>query len=666
MKMVIQIGISGTLRDDRERQKNEKKLREMQIIVDQNPASIVITDIQGNIEYVNPKFEEITGYTLKEVVGQNPKILKTDYHNDEFYDDLWNTITTGKVWKGEFYNKKKNGEFYWESAVISPVLDEAGNIMQFLAIKDDITLLKESQAKYKAITTTANDAIIMINSSDKIFMWNPAAEKIFGYKFEEVLGKNLHKIIAPDIYYQQFREGFKHFVSTGKGNAIGKTLELMGLKKDGTEFPVELSLSAVKLKNEWNAIGIIRDISERKKAEEQIIKGRDKAHLYLDISGVFFVEIDKDGKVVLINKKGCEILGYNENEIIGKNWFDNFIPKRLVNEMKAISKKLLVDNIDAPEYYENPILTKEGEERLISWHNTTLKNSKGEITGHLSSGIDITERKIMEEELKKHLENLAVQNEMIEEQAFKLNETLEKLYKSEEELKGLNATKDKFFSIIAHDLKNPIGASKQLMDIMVDDYDDLDENEKKEIINEIASATDNTYELLLQLLDWSRSQRGIIDFNPEKIDVNYIAKNNIELLKTAADNKEISLINNLNTNTFVNADPNMLTTIFRNLLSNAIKFTPNNGRITISSRVSSQDNFIELSVSDTGVGISEENINRLFKLDTGNSTLGTNNEKGTGLGLILVKEFVEKHGGKIWVESEEGKGSKFIFTMPKV
>lgn len=659
------IGTVGTLRDDRERQKVEHELRKMQIAVEQNPASIVITDINGNIEYVNHKFEEITGYSFEEVIGKNPNILKTDYHSDEFYKELWETISSGEIWTGEFYNKKKNGEFYWESVIISPIIDQDGNIKEYLAIKEDISALKDSQAKYKGIVTAAHDAIVLMNNAGNTYMWNPAAEKMFGYSKDEILGKDLHQIIVPEKYLNTFKQAFVHFKSTGKGNAIGKTLELDGLKKDGTEFPCELTLSSIKLQGKWNAIGIIRDISERKKKEDQIKNERDKAQLYLDISGVFFVEIDNYGTIVLINKKGCELLGFNRDDIIGKNWFDDFIPKQISDNIKSAINESIDSGKDFDEYLENPVITSNGEERLISWHNSTLKNIQGEITGFLSAGMDITDMKMMEEDLKKHLDDLAIQNQMVEEQGFKINQANEQLLVSQEELKELNATKDKFFSIIAHDLKNPIGASKQLMDIIADDYDDLEETERKEIINEIAKATNNTYELLLQLLDWSRSQRGKIDFNPDKIDASYITKNNIDLFKTAANNKEITLVNDIPVNTFVYADANMLTTIIRNLLSNSIKFTPNKGQIIVSSEPSSDENFIELSVSDNGVGISEENLKRLFKLDTSNSTLGTNNEKGTGLGLILVKEFIEKNGGNIWVESEEQKGSKFIFTMPK-
>lgn len=260
------------------------------------------------------------------------------------------------------------------------------------------------------------------------------------------------------------------------------------------------------------------------------------------------------------------------------------------------------------------------------------------------------EKKLME--INKNLEN-------------KVKERTAELQSSNDKLSLMNATKDKFFSIIAHDLKNPIWASKQVMDVLMEAYDEISEEEKKELLEEIKNSTDNTYNLLLQLLDWSRSQRGIIDFNPQNLDLNFIVKSNIELLSTLANEKNIELINKVPKDTIVYSDVNMITTIIRNLMSNAIKFTNLGGTINVYSNPDKYVNHLEITIEDNGVGISEENQQKLFRIDTGFSTLGTNKEKGTGLGLILIKEFVEKHGGTIRVESKEGMGSKFIFTMPK-
>ncbi|HAW09152.1 MAG TPA: hypothetical protein DCW42_08330 [Bacteroidetes bacterium] len=230
------------------------------------------------------------------------------------------------------------------------------------------------------------------------------------------------------------------------------------------------------------------------------------------------------------------------------------------------------------------------------------------------------------------------------------------------ELHELNATKDKFFSIIAHDLKNPISSFRDSIDLLANDYEKFTEFEKIEFITEINKSANGVYELLENLLTWSRSQRGKIEFNPQNFYLTYIANNVLSLLKPVAQKKEIQIISNIDENLSVFGDINMINTVLRNLVSNAIKFTPIGGNITINSEII--DGFVKISVSDTGIGISEENLNKLFTLDQQITTIGTNQEKGTGLGLIICKEFIEKHNGIISVESKIGKGSTFSFTVP--
>ncbi|MCD4746250.1 MAG: tetratricopeptide repeat-containing sensor histidine kinase [Bacteroidales bacterium] len=261
------------------------------------------------------------------------------------------------------------------------------------------------------------------------------------------------------------------------------------------------------------------------------------------------------------------------------------------------------------------------------------------------------------EQIKKVNTELALKNQQISEQ----NKILEILNREQKEL---IAIKDRFFSIIAHDLKSPFNIIFGFSNILYKDFEDFDDGQKKEFIKEINNSSEETYKLLENLLDWSRSQSGNIDFNPEVINLNNIIKNTISVLKFQAKIKNISLSLNVPDNIKIFADKNLLRTIFRNLISNAIKFTYENGEVNVSSELKA--NFVEIKITDNGVGMSEENIKKLFRIDEKFKTNGTANEKGTGLGLVLCREFVEKIGGKIWVESEEGKGSNFYFTIPKM
>ena len=254
-------------------------------------------------------------------------------------------------------------------------------------------------------------------------------------------------------------------------------------------------------------------------------------------------------------------------------------------------------------------------------------------------------------------------NILLQQKIKEVDESNQRLKESEESLKISNATKDKFFSIIAHDIRNPFNAVYGLTQYLSQNFDILSKKELKKPIELIYESADELLELLDNLLHWSRSQRGKMEFSPKALDLHEMVKKNINLLKMNADKKNIEVISDINPKTIISADYDMLTTVFRNLISNAIKFSYENSKVFI--KAEEADKEITISVIDEGVGISKENIQKLFRIDIHYSTTGTSEEQGSGLGLILCREFVEKHGGKIWVESEENKGSTFKFTLPK-
>ncbi len=263
-----------------------------------------------------------------------------------------------------------------------------------------------------------------------------------------------------------------------------------------------------------------------------------------------------------------------------------------------------------------------------------------------------------EREINKKLDNKNTEliNEISERK--KVEKSLLDLTKK---LEDANATKDKFFSIIAHDLKNPLGAFKNVTEMMVDSFGDFDKDEILEFIELMKDSAGKLYALLENLLLWSRTQQGIISYNPDELNLYLIAKENFDILKHLADAKKIKLNNNIPKEIIVKADSNMINTVFRNLISNAIKFTQIGGNVWTDFQI--KENIVEVSVNDNGVGISPDDISKLFQIGVSRTTTGTNMETGTGLGLILCKEFMLKHEGEIWVESKIDKGTKFKFTL---
>jgi signal transduction histidine kinase/ligand-binding sensor domain-containing protein len=284
--------------------------------------------------------------------------------------------------------------------------------------------------------------------------------------------------------------------------------------------------------------------------------------------------------------------------------------------------------------------------------------------------LEITNRLLLErqarieeqaEELRAHSDNLKTANDLLVQKQALIQEQAGKLSETNEELLILNSTKDRFFSIIAHDLRNPFHVVSGFSEILIKDYSKLSPEKIEKYLNLINTSARSGNNLLENLLQWSRSQTGHIPYEPLILNLWVVAKETLDLLEGEALKKNIQVQLRMEPHLNVIADENMLKTIMRNLLSNAIKFTDKNGSIVLNAKVKSP--FIEICVSDTGIGISKEHQLTLFRVDSNISTKGTSQESGTGLGLILCKEFIEKHNGRIWVESEEGKGSTFTFNL---
>lgn len=275
-------------------QEANRQLEYQQLATDQHNI-VSIADTRGSIIYTNDKFCEISQYSRKELLGQNHSLLKSGVHPDSFYKDMWHTIAKGEIWKGEVCNRKKDGSLYWISTTIVPFLDENGRPYQFVSVRTDITDIKEAQQVLMrgrdeleqlvqertadlveredvlhSITNVAHDAVIMLDRRSRVTFWNPAAEKIFGYMESEILGRNLHALLMAGQQLEAFQTGLAELQQSGAGALAGKTVELTVLRKDGAEIFVEVSLSAVRIKGGWHVVGIARDVTARKLAEQQL------------------------------------------------------------------------------------------------------------------------------------------------------------------------------------------------------------------------------------------------------------------------------------------------------------------------------------------------------------------------------------------------------------
>ncbi len=373
------------------------------------------------------------------------------------------------------------------------------------------------------------------------------------------------------------------------------------------------------------------DLTQYKIQEEVIKESQARFENMANTAPVMIWIADVDGLFSFLNKVWLDFTGNEMGADLGMNWLKNVHPEDL--------EKLLGQYQDAFSSKtsfscEFRFKRKDDVYRWIMINGTPRFSREGIFMGFIGSCADISEQK----------------------------ESEEKIRKINIELAEINATKDKFFSIISHDLRSPLSGLMQILFIIEEDFDSLENDEKQEMITEVANTSKRTYELMENLLEWSSIQTGVIPFNPQKITLLTLLDNLRELYNQNLINKGITLKINVDPEASVFADKKMTETILRNLISNAIKFTHKNGTISVSS--DRGDDIVVVEVIDTGVGIKPKELSELFKVDKFQSTPGTAKERGTGLGLVLCKELVEKQNGKIWVESKEDEGTTFYFSLP--
>ena len=650
--------------------------------LDSTMDGILIVDREGKVSRSNKKFAELWKMPLpimetfddtallKYAIDQveNPEMFLAKVQAlyahplEESYDEFY--FKDGRIF--ERYSKP---QFVGNNVI--------GRVWSFR----DVTEQRRADERIKLFEHTVasvNEIVNISDLDDNLIYVNRACCNAYGYKENEIIGKHASIFWSsrnPQEIVKQIRPATLQSGWNG---------ELYNKRKDGTEFPIYLSTSVIRdyNNNPVALVGVARDISERKKEEKihSIIYKISLAVQATESLKELFTRIHEILKDLMPLNNFYLALHDEQTGITSYPYFidESDIQTEPEKPAKGCTEYVLRKGeaalIDKDRFIE---LATAGEMNLRGipaevWLGIPLKvfdNTIGVMVVQDysdSTAYGITEKEILtivSDQIAKAIYKKRTEYQLMA-YTVELQTVNELLFESEKNLRELNASKDKFFSIISHDLKGPYQGLLSIIDLLIKEYDNLDDEEKKDIFMKIQTSSQRTYNLLDDLLQWAGIQTGKVKFHPENINLLKVSSGIIDLFDESANLKGINIKNLINENIFLFADPNMIQLIIRNLLSNSIKFSYPDNEILVTAL--ELNGYVEISVRDFGVGMDIEKARNLFRIDIQNSTMGTAEETGTGLGLLLCKDMVNMHKGRIWLISEAGKGSTFSFTIPRV
>ncbi len=513
--------------------------------------------------------------------------------------------------------------------------------------------LKDREVREAAIVNTVIDSIITINAKGIIESFNPAAESMFGYDANDVIGRNVN-ILVPEPYHDEHDGYLDRYHETGKANIIGFGRELEAVRRDGSVFPMELSVSEMQIGEEQKFTGVIRDITERKKAEEELSKSVKLYHSLVEAINEGLAVIDENGIYTYVNEQFCKMLGYSMTEIIGAHWM-NFQNE---DAQKVIEEQLKKRAKGSSEHYELETTRKDGKKIWINISPNPIYNEDGNIKGSMGLVQDITERKNAEDELRK----------AYDEMESRVRERTSELLAEKENAEIANQAKNNFLSNMSHELRTPLNAILGYAHILQND--DSINHAQREKIKIIERSGEHLLEQISDVLDVAKIEANKIDLVLSTINIKNYLEHICHYFTSQVEAKGLELICTVDesSNLAIQIDERRLQQILLNLISNAVKFTIK-GKVIVkidaceSVTVSSEKECCWcFSVEDTGIGIAKENMEQIFQPFVQVKQENHQNE-GTGLGLNIAQKLVRLMGGELKVASEEYKGSRFWFEL---
>ncbi|MEE8400531.1 MAG: PAS domain S-box protein, partial [Candidatus Hydrothermarchaeaceae archaeon] len=526
--------------------------------------------------------------------------------------------------------------YFVKPLVIDEVIHRVDEVLEKQGLRRE---LNESLQRYKGLVETSTDAIISIDNTGEIVQWNDAASRILGHLSDDVIGEKID-ILIPENYFKRHKKGLQGFLKTGVHRLIGRSVEMEGLRKDGTIVPIEISLSVARDNGTRVFTAIIRDTTKRKRAKDELIRSKEFSETVLNSMNDAVSIIDvSDFKIVGTNRIFLESLGLKEKDAIGNTCFKmthhRDSPCIPPDDMCPLTESMKTGEHSV---FEHVHYVKDGSQLFVEVSASPIKDAKGKIIQVVHVARDITERKRAEKELQS---------------------SYEKLRHAYSELETLDELKGSIIDNVSHELRTPITIAKGALEMMEGETDP-ESMRKYNVIARKALVRQNM--IVEDLIGAAKIKKHERELFLENLEVESL------LTLSSMEFKEFALEKGIGFDIDiegglppVRADFKHAGHVLRNLLSNAVKFTGEGG-VTIDAK--RKKDMVEICVADTGIGMSKEQCDKIFQILYQVDGSTTRRYGGTGMGLTIAKDIVEAHDGKIWVESEPGKGSRFYFTLP--
>jgi len=623
-----------------ERKQAEGALRASEIkhrtLLENLPQKIFLKD--ENLVYIscNENYARDLKIRPEEIAGKTdydfyPKELAEKYRADD--KRIMDSGKTEEI--EEKYIQDQEEIFVYTSK--TPIKDAQRNVVGILGIFWDITErkqaeenLKSSEGKYRSLVQNIPDVVWTTDINGKTIFISPNVKEIYGYTSEEIY-KGGDSIWFDRIHPDDAEKVKGAFISLfEKGRLFDAEYRIQRKNKDWIWLH-DRAINVYEKNGIKYADGVFSDITERKQAEVTVVEEKNKLEKYLSVIGAIVVLFDQGGKVLFINKNGCEILGHEIKDILNKDWFTNFVLEKDRTRATAVFEGLIKEKSDKTKYFKTHVLTKSGKQIAISWGSVVEKDEAGEIRTVLNTGIDITQ---------------------LEDAKITINQ-----------LEELNKLKDDFLNIATHELKTPLTSIIGLSEVMNGQSQALNPESQK-YINIINAEGHKLNHIIKRILRVTRfeSDREII-FN-EKINLKKVIFSFLPSLEVMANKKDVKIVIDIkDKNINLISDKEKISEVIYNLVDNAIKYGPGNQPITIAIHKPKKE-LVKIEVKDRGPGISPESQKKIFDKFVQLEPFLIRSRDGTGLGLYICKLIVNSLGGKIGVKSVLGKGSNFFFTLP--